>query len=268
MACPGECAKHPRKESVYSVWRPGSCPAHPPLQFLCHPDRGDLKLSMPNAVGQSPSLDPHKSICHGQQPPPDHSSPSASPSQLHLRPPVARRLLPDPSHYIPSIYPPPPTSWWRSALGPGSRAPRHARRAHPSCPHPPGSRNPLTATSVLPPHPTPRPGGSSPNAYRTRARESSPSTPASAFLPPHAAAASPPLPSRPRGWGPPFPSSPSSPPPQPVVLSSGPQSRPHPTSRKPSAQAPPPRLAISPTLCTPTPERPPPATPEASGPPL
>ncbi|XP_059766187.1 uncharacterized protein LOC132356951 [Balaenoptera ricei] len=50
--------------------------------------------------------------------------------------------------------------------------------------------------------PTPRPGGSSPNAYRTRARESSPSTRAcarssSAFLPPHAAAVSPRLVSRP-----------------------------------------------------------------------
>ncbi|KAJ8782138.1 hypothetical protein J1605_002000 [Eschrichtius robustus] len=56
--------------------------------------------------------------------------------------------------------------------------------------------------SVLPPHPTPCPGGSSHNAYSARAPESSPSTRASArsssaFFPPHAAAVSPRLVSQP-----------------------------------------------------------------------
>ncbi|XP_032474895.1 proline-rich receptor-like protein kinase PERK2 [Phocoena sinus] len=134
----------------------------------------------------------------------------------------------------------------------GESSPEHTQRrglsllvpqthSPPVLPPPTRKPEPPNCHERPPPHPTPRPGGSSPNAYRTHARESSPSTPASArssspFLPPHAAAVSPPLPSRPPGWGPPVP---SSPPPQPVVLSSGPQSRPHPTGRKPSAPAPP-----------------------------
>ncbi|KAJ8782080.1 hypothetical protein J1605_010410 [Eschrichtius robustus] len=65
---------------------------------------------------------------------------------------------------------------------------------------------PRASSAPTPPHPTPRPGGSSHNAYRTRARESSPSTRAcarrsSAFLPPHAAAVSPPLACLGRGRG-------------------------------------------------------------------
>ncbi|KAJ8782079.1 hypothetical protein J1605_010409 [Eschrichtius robustus] len=60
-------------------------------------------FSMPHAVGQSPSLDPHKSICHGQQPPPDHSSPSACPSQHHLRPSWPGSSSPPP---LPGLHPP------------------------------------------------------------------------------------------------------------------------------------------------------------------
>lgn len=167
------------------------------------------------------------------------SAPSAPHLDSPLAPPHAQTS--ECLSHLPTRGSPPPSTLSTR----GSQLSHPRRRAHPSCPRPPGSPSPLPATSVPPPppHAPPRPGGSSPNNYRTRARESSPSTPASArstspFLPPHAAAVSPPLPCQPVGRGPAHPI-PSSPPPQPVVLSSGPQSRPHPSSRKPSAPAPP-----------------------------
>ena len=61
----------------------------------------------------------------------------------------------------------PPTSTL-SARGPRFSHPR--RRAQPSCPRPPGSLSPLPVTSVVAPQPTPRPGGTSPNAYLTHLR--------------------------------------------------------------------------------------------------
>ncbi|XP_068388819.1 uncharacterized protein [Eschrichtius robustus] len=155
MACLGERAKHPRKESVYSVWRPGPRPSHPPLQFLCHPDRGDLELLDASCKITLPLSPPHTGESSPEHPQSQGLSPLAPQTQS---PPVL----------------PPPT-----------REPEP-----PSCHERPA------------PHPTPHPGGSSHNAYRARAWESSPSTHASArsssaFLPPHAAAVSPRLVSRP-----------------------------------------------------------------------
>ncbi|XP_057393702.1 uncharacterized protein LOC130706333 [Balaenoptera acutorostrata] len=95
---------------------------------------------------------------------------------------------------------------------PGSPPPstlraRGSRLTHPSCrAHPLALTHPGAGAPFLPrassPHPSHRPGGSSHNAYRARARKSSPSTRAcarssSAFFPPHAAALSPRLVSRP-----------------------------------------------------------------------
>ncbi|XP_059994641.1 uncharacterized protein LOC132514021 [Lagenorhynchus albirostris] len=298
MACPGECAKHPRKDSVYSVWRPGPCPAHPPLQFLCHLDRGDLKLSMPNAVGQSPSLDPHKSICHGQQPPPDHSSPSASPLSITYSPrgqaapprPLALHPLhtPSPTHQLVALRSgpwklgAPPCVEVRLPLSPphtGESSPEHTQRQGLSLlvPQtqsppvlPPPTREPEPPNChERPPPPTPRPAlpgapltptapapGSPP--HRPPPQPSSRHTPQPLALPSRLGPGGGARPSRPSR--PPHPRSQSS---SPLAPKAGPT--------RPAGSPPfrhPPRLAISPTLCTPTPERPPPATPEASSPPL
>lgn len=82
MVYPGEWTKHPREEPVFCVetrapplpslqfWRPGTSP------FLIQCARGP------------PTQNPHKSICHRKQPPPDYSSSSAAHS-----PDLARRLF-------------------------------------------------------------------------------------------------------------------------------------------------------------------------------
>ncbi|XP_068390526.1 uncharacterized protein [Eschrichtius robustus] len=96
--------------------------------------------------------------------------------------------------YIPPMNPPPATSRWHSSLGP--------TQSPPVLPRPTREPEPPSCHERPPPHTTPRPGGSSHNAYRARARESSPPIRASArsssaFLPPHAAALRPRLVSRP-----------------------------------------------------------------------
>lgn len=213
--------------------------------------------------------------------------PQRLPLSASLTPPVARRLLPGPSHYIPSIHPPPPTSWGRSALGPGSRAPRHAygpdclshlptpgspppstlsaggsrfsyprRTAHPSCPRPPGSRSPLTATSVRPP-PAPRPAPAGAPLTPTAPAPGSPPhrpPPQPGVAPPSSRHTQEPL-ALPSGLGPGGggwgglggwgmgPGRPVLPTPAASHPLLWPQSRPHPTGRKPSAPAPPPTLS-------------------------
>ena len=235
---------------------------------------------MPHAGGQSPSLDPHKSICHGQQPPPGHSSPSTCPSQHHLRSSWPGGFSPHPPPLHPPIQPPPPTTCWRSALGPASRAPpmltdqtASLTSPHqgvlPRAPSEPGALASRTPDAEPTPLALAHPGAGAPFLPRVSSTPPHPPAPAGAPITPTAPAPGSP-PHRPapapgvappssrhtqqplalasclgpgRGSGLPVA---SSPPPQPVVLSSGPQSWPHPPRRKPSAVEAP-RLAISPT---------------------
>ncbi|KAJ8782136.1 hypothetical protein J1605_001998 [Eschrichtius robustus] len=157
----------------------------------------------------------------------------APPLSASLTPLVPRQHLPAPSpdHIPPYTLPHPPPAGdplWalqagrppcleiRLPLSPphaGESSPEHPQRqglsplapqmqSPPLLPPPTREPEPPSCHERPAPHPTPHPGGSSPNAYRAHARKSSPSTRASArsssaFLPPHAAALSPRLVSRP-----------------------------------------------------------------------
>ncbi|XP_068388818.1 uncharacterized protein [Eschrichtius robustus] len=207
---------------VNSLHRITAAPA-PPLSASLTPlvPRQHLPAPSPDHIPRTPSPTHHLlAIRSGPCKP---GAPACLEIRLPLSPPHTGESSPE--H---------PQSQGLSPLAPQTQSP-------PALPPPTWEPEPPSCHERPPPHPTPRPGGSSHNAYRTRARESSPSTRASArsssaFLPPHAAAVSPHLVSRPGEGAPPVA---SSPPPQPVVLSSGPQSRPHPPSKKPSALDPP-----------------------------
>ncbi|KAM9041217.1 uncharacterized protein AAG666_006831 [Megaptera novaeangliae] len=158
-------------------------------------------FSMPHAGGQSPSLDPHKSICHGQQPPPDHSSPSACPLSITYAP-RGQAAPPRPPPLHPPIHPPPPTSCWRSALGPGSRAPpmRRDQTASLTSPHrgvlPRAPSEPgALASRTTDAEPTPlalaHPGAGAPFLPRASSPPTSPPAPAGAPITPTAPAPAP-----------------------------------------------------------------------------